>query len=93
MCIFLAGVTDALYAEEYQSDSSASTIVMSNDEYFEDSLEQHSPIEQNLQQDTCLNQDEEQQTTANISTDDKETLTREHNTGQLVKEVRNTNAN
>ncbi|XP_078807597.1 uncharacterized protein LOC105354578 isoform X3 [Oryzias latipes] len=84
------GVTDALYAEEYQSDSSASTIVMSNDEYFEDSLEQHSPIEQNLQQDTCLNQDEEQQTTANISTDDKETLTCEHNTGQLVKELEQT---
>ncbi|RVE69348.1 hypothetical protein OJAV_G00077010 [Oryzias javanicus] len=82
------GVTDALY--EYQSDSSASTIVMSNDEYFEDSLEQHSPIEQNLQQDESTNQEEEPQTTANTSTDDKETLTCEHNTGQLVKELEQT---
>ncbi|XP_036069206.1 trichohyalin isoform X1 [Oryzias melastigma] len=82
------GVTDALY--EYQSDSSASTIVMSNDEYFEDSLEQHSPIEQNLQQDESTNQEEEPQTTANPSTDDKETLPCEHNTGQLVKELEQT---
>jgi len=78
LCMVLCapGQTDeSSCAEGYQSDSSASTVVLAGDD-FKKRSDTESPSEQSVQQGEARPQREE------------ETLACEQQTGQLVKEVR-----
>lgn len=83
---------DASCADGYQSDSSTSTVVMmSNDEDFETQSNTDGTTEKSLQQSETTAQKEAKQvstTGACECTKYEEKPPSEHQTGQLVKEVR-----
>ncbi|XP_042249440.1 trichohyalin [Thunnus maccoyii] len=86
-----AGVTSRL--EGGGSDSSTSTVALSNDECLDEHSNMQSEIEQYSQQVKTTTQKEEKRVTINTScecTEEKEKLPCEQQTGQLVKELEQT---
>ncbi|KAM9745522.1 uncharacterized protein ACNS7B_009826 isoform 2-T2 [Menidia menidia] len=85
-----SGLTDSSScADGYQSDSSASTVVLANDE-FKSCTNTESPAEQPLQPGAQAPQREDQLVSINTTVEYEETLPYEQKTGQLVKELEQT---